>query len=502
MTKKLEGTLQLDLCRKGIVVKRVEKKNTITSLFADAILDGDFQHLMNRQNINPESWFNGCLLTDKPNNANISMIAGNSEIVACAGGAGTAYAGSFLKRGNFIEADSHTFTTPTLGFTHTWRWDYSYGNGHIESVCLCPSELGIFDYIDGAMLPALDSDNNRSKDFNPPNKALGYSNVSGYDVEETYLNSIAHLTIIDYANGIGYYVHVSSDSTILIDEYAIATSRVRVLSNPDYVLQRLGTTHTISLATALPRDTGWGDRWFTLCYTGDTFHIIAITHFTENNIEKATLRDIAIAKSDMSTYTETYHTYSNVWLYPFTNWSGADGHGTLIKDGLIYNATDGYIYGIGKNGGSNGTPSMLRFDLASSDVKVYDLSFAPPEQQGDGRGYNQTESILLPNGDFYKFYIWKQDTNASIRNNQHSYYFHNDKVYAVAPMLTTVGRRRRFNAMNEGKGTLIDTGYTYGLYTELNVLHPYVSTVANLGGDAVNKRSDMTMTLTYKIREV
>jgi hypothetical protein len=55
--------------------------------------------------------------------------------------------------------------------------------------------------------------------------------------------------------------------------------------------------------------------------------------------------------------------------------------------------------------------------------------------------------------------------------------------------------------MNEGKNTIFDTGYLYGLYTELNLIHPYVSTVANLD-EEVTKTYEFDMTLVYSIREV
>lgn len=493
----LEGRLRLDLSRKGKVVKRVEKKNTITSLFQNAILEGDFQYLGDRSKIVPESFFDGCLLTDKANNASLSIIAGDSEIIAQAGN--DTYTGTNSKRGSYIPLESFHFSSPTDGFTKVWRWGNASGNGKINSVCLCPHELAIFDYIEGGKYPAT-SDGARTQDFNPPNKVLGYSEISGYNVESTFLSSIAHLTIVDYTNARGYYIRVSSDFLkVLIDEYEVSTSRVKLLSSPDYVVRQIGSTHTITLATALPSGlTRFGDYPFTVCYTGDTFHIVAYEGFTESGVEKVTIRDIAIPKADPTTYTETFKTFSDVWMYPFTAFGEPSGNIAMSKDGFIYNATDGYLYGLGKNGGTNGTPSMLRFDLNTLQVKAYDISFAPPERQGDANGYNQASSILLPNGDFYKFYIWKYQNNGAITGNNYSYYYHNDKVYAVAPLL---GGPRRFTAMNEGKGTVFDTGFLYTLMTQLNVIHPYVSTVANLD-EEVNKTYDTDMALTYTVREV
>lgn len=504
----LEGRLRLDLSRKGKVVKRVEKKNTITSVLQNAILEGDFQNLCDRSNINPELFFDGVQMTDKRNNASLSMIAGDSEIVAMAGN--DTYTGPNAKRGSYIPLESRHFTDPSDGFTKIWRWDNASGNGKINSVCLCPHELAIFDYKEGSKFPAYNG-SDRTQDYNPPNKPLGYSLIGGqaYQDETTFMKSIAHLTIIDYEKGIGFYVCVSQDRTkIYIDEYEVSTTRVRLLTTPDYIIRQIGSRHTISLATALPEQlTRFGDYPFTLAFTGDTFHVIAFSNFTEGGVEKTTLRDIAIPTNNLETYTETSHTYSDVWVYPFTAFGDRSGNITLIKDGFVYidKTTDGnrehYLYGLGKEGGANGTPAMLRFDLESSDVRAWDLSFAPPEQQGDGNGYNQTQSILLPNGDFYKFYIWKAINRDAIEATAHSYYFHNGKVYAVAQMTTLHGGRRRFTAMNGGKDTIIDTGFLYGLYTELNLIHPYVSTVANLD-EEVTKTYEFDMTLEYTVREV
>lgn len=492
----LQGYMRLDLSRKGQVVKRVEKKNTITSLFQNAVLEGDFQYLCDRSKIVPESFYDGCRLTDKANNASLSIIAGDSETIAQAGN--DTYTGPNSKRGSYIPLESSRFYNPKDGFTKVWRWDNASGNGKINSVCLCPHELAIFDYIEGGKYPAT-ADGARTQDFNHPNKVLGYSEISGYNVETTFLSSIAHLTIVDYANSRGYYIRVSPDFLkVLIDEYEVSTSRVKLLSQPDYVVRQIGSTHTITLATALPSNlTRFGDYPFTVCYTGDTFHIVAYEAFTESGVEKVTIRDIAIPKADPTTYTETTKVFSDVWLYPFTAFGEPSGNIAMQKDGFIYNATDGYIYGLGKEGGTNGTPSMLRFDLNTLQVKAYDISFAPPERQGNANGYNQASSILLPNGDFFKFYIWKQQNNA-ITGNNYSYYYHNDKVYAVAPLL---GNPRRITAMNEGKGTVFDTGFLYTLMTQLNVIYPYVSTVANLD-EEVNKTYDTDMTLTYTVREV
>lgn len=496
----LEGRLRLDLSRKGQVIKRVEKKNNVTSLFQNAVLEGDFQYLCDRSKIVPERFFDGCLLTDKANDANLSMIAGNSEVVAQAGN--DSYTGTNSKRGNYIPLESSHFYSPKDGFTKVWRWDNSQGNGKINSVCLCPHELAIFDYIEGGKYPAM-SDGVRTQDFNSPNLPLGYSNINGYNVEETYLKSIAHLTIVDYANSRGYYIRVSSDFLkILIDEYEVSTSRVKLLSNPDYVVRQIGSTHTISLANALPSPLSrFGNYPFTLCYTGDTFHIVAYECFTESGVEKVTIRDIAIPKADPTVYTETYKTFSDAWLYPFTAYSDLSGNITLIKDGFIYNATDGYIYGLGKNGGENGNPAMLRFNLDTLQIKAYDISFAPPEWNSDANGYNQTQSILLPNGDFFKFYCWKTRNNSFINGSGYSYYFHNDKIYVVAPNISADGNDRRFTAMNEGKGTIFDTSSLYVLLTQLNLIYPYVSTVANLD-EEITKTYDSDMTLTYTIREV
>lgn len=272
--KQYEGTLRLDLSRKGKVYKRVETKNTVTTLVQDTFLDGNFGYLLERDKAIPENWFDGCLLTDKQNDPSLSMIAHDSEVTAQAGN--DTYTGLNPKRGSYIPLDSGTFTDPTLGFRKVWKWDNAYGNGKINSVCLAPHETAIFDYQTGA-LPI---------DGNPPNKPLGYSLISG---EGTYADnfdtSISHLSVIDYNTGKGYYLSLSSARTdLFINEYEVSCSRVRILGDPDHVVRKVAR-HSIPISPALPAPTGFGDFWITFSYTGDAFHILSFENYTDSGVE-------------------------------------------------------------------------------------------------------------------------------------------------------------------------------------------------------------------------
>ena len=495
--KQYEGTLRLDLSRRGRVYKRVEQKNTVTALVQDTFLDGNFGYLLGRDNTTIMDYFDGCLLTDKQNNANLCMIAGDSEVVAQAGN--DTYTGLNFKRGSYIPLESTTFTEPSLGFTKIWRWDNAYGNGVINSVCLAPHEVAIFDYVENA-LPI---------DGNPPNKPLGYSSISASsaDVVTEFGSSNSHLNIIDYDTGKGYYVCVSRDcTTVYIDEFEVSTSTIRILGSADHVVRQIGSRHSIIVPTAFPTPSRFGDYTTTICYTGDAIHIISFSNYTESSVAKVKILDYKVLISNLDEFVNPSPTpliYSDLWLYPFPSSSDAANNLELIKDGFVYNDTDKLLWGIGKEGGSDGTPSMLCFDLTSTNVEAYDISFAPPIRHTDENGYLQTACILLDNGDFYKFFR----ANNTLPNF-YSYYYHNDKVYAVSP-LTRMSSNWKLQAVNGGKNTIIsninDTNINLTtpatrLITQLDILYPYVSTVANLP-EEIRKTYEFDMTLSYSIRE-
>lgn len=475
----LEGRLRLDLSRKGQVVKRVEKKNTITSLFQNAVLEGDFQYLCNRSKIVPELFFDGCLLTDKANNANLSMIAGDSEIIAQAGN--NTYTGTNSKRGSYIPLESSHFTSPTDGFTKVWRWDNASGNGRINSVCLCPSAIGIFDFAENTTPP----------DGNPPNYPLGFS-TSGSIGDDVYPKTIGHLTIVDYNRGVGYYLTAKTDLTeIYLDEFEVSTTRVRLLSSPDYVVSQIGSRHTYTINGGLPNPS--------VSYTGDAIHIMSFENRTINSVPSVVLRDLKIDVEDLTNYTElASHTYSDVTLCTYRGGiQDFEGNILLVKDLFVYDDTNKYVYNLGY---VNSVGKMLRFNISqdSNQVKAYDVSFAPP-LDGESGIQNNGASILLDNGDFFK-------TNyLNMASGNYIYYYHNDKVYAVAPVYRQGSEA--IYSVNGGKGTvffLTNWGKRAGtnrVYTELNLFYPYVSTVANLD-EEVNKTYDTDMTLTYTVREV
>lgn len=482
--KQYIGTLTLDLSRKGKVYKRVEQKNDVTGLIQDTFLDGNFGYLLERNKAAVMDFCDGCLLTDKQNSAVLGMLAHDTNIIAQAGN--DTYTGLNNKRGSYIPLESGTFIEPSLGFRKVWKWDNAYGNGRINSVCLAPHETAIFDFQNGA-LPI---------DGNPPNKALGYSNLATTDID--YASSLAHLNIIDYNTGKGYYVVVAEDATALyIDEFEVSCSSVRILGTPDTVVRQIGNRHSIPVS--LPQPNNRGTTRIAMCYTGDAIHIIVFQNFTENAVEKVRLTDYQVLTSNLNELVNPAPTplvYSDVWLYTSPTWKDSDNNWILVKDWFIYNDTDNYLFGIGKEGGENGTPAMLRFDLTSTNVRSYDLSFAPPIENIDWRGYDPVASILLDNGDFYKFHRG----NIALPN-AYAYYYHNDKVYAVSNFEKMVAPGALI-AVNGGKNTIIQSMNGNGrLVLQLDSLFPYVSTVANLSTEVV-KTYDFDMTLSYSIREV
>ena len=495
--KQYEGILTLDLSRKGKVYKRVEQKNDVTDLVQDTFLDGNFGYLLQRDKSVVMDFFDGCLLTDKQNSAALGMLAHDATVIAQAGN--DTYTGSNSRRGSYIPLESSVFSDPSLGFKKVWKWDNAYGNGRINSVCLAPHETAIFDYQAGA-LPI---------DGNPPNKPLGYSSIT--DASASYASefssSNAHLNIIDYNTGKGYYVCLNSDRTALyIDEFEVSCSTVRILGDPDHIVRQIGSRHTIPISPALPAPSTFGDFEVTMAYTGNAIHILSFSNFTDSGVDKVSILDYKVLTSDLTQFVEASPTpkvYSDVWLYPFPSSRDPESNLELIKDGFIYNDTDHYLFNIGRAGGENGTPSMLRFDLTSTNVKSYGLSFAPPNRHGDLNGYLQAPSILLDNGDFYKFL-----RSNNTLPNYYSYYYHNDQVFAVSPLSRMMPGNVKLQAVNGGKNTIISnfevTNNTnppsVNLIQQLDNLYPYVSTVANLSTEVV-KTYEFDMTLSYSVRE-
>lgn len=448
----LRGYAKLELFRKGQVVKRIEKHNAITPWVDNAINEGNFHGLMAIDKLQPiRQWYDGCLLTDVENNPQLSMIAGNARITAQAGN--DSYSGSNSKRGSYNTIESCEITG---GFREVFDWNTSQGNGTIASVCLTQGQFGKLDLASSTALP----------DAVFPNVTLGGAYSSDDAINTNVINS---LSIIDYEKERGYRVKYAS-GIITVGEYAVNTKQFHLLGNS--LFARLIETHEISQTV-----TGSGSD-LSVSYTGDHIYLIS----TYGNSTSLYVYDI-----DTNTWncTATTHTYPGVSFVGHSN----VGDFQLKKD--INPVIDGYVWAW-----SEGGKKIVKCNLTNdADITVFDNPLYTI--YGITSWQYNTPSVVLPNGDWYK---------TSINNGiPYALYYHNDVFYVVARINCgdySGGTNEAWSINGNSYGTVVTLGIRgrTQLYTTLQALFPYVSTVNNLE-EPVIKSADLTMKLTYELTE-
>lgn len=462
----LQGKLRLDLSRKGQVVKRVEKKNTITAYPDDLMCEGNYGLLIPREKLLPvKQFFEGCQLTDRVNDASISMLHHNANITACAGN--DAYSGTYLKRGSASQ-ESSVISSPNgyKGYRFVWDWGTDRGNGSIASVCLTKHQLAIAEYFNDGTVPSSDS----------PICELLYE--TGYNATNLY---IGRLHIVDYEREVAYRISYANN-TISIDEYQLSCKNLHLLSrailtNPSDAYQpEFVGTHTIAQQVA-----NFAEATSSISYTGDKIYIIT---WSGSNIKAY---PINIADWSMGTIVEkTFNevTFTNVYDGTYSPYYHKD---IILLDG-------NYAWCMATTGG---VVKMLKIDLLGATPQVTEEKTIP-FSISDARPYNGC-CMLMPNGDFYKF-----PARGAVLS---ALYYHNDTFYQVAIQST-------FNKANNANLIASANGNVYGSsllcfaddnYARIGVLmiasmHGFVSTVANLD-EAVIKSADLTMKLTYEITE-
>lgn len=442
----IEGQTRLELLRDGKVVKRIEKHNTITGWVGDALSSGNFFNQVQASKIYPLSqWFSGCLLTSGENNAELSMLAGNVDIIAQAGN--DAYSGAYTKRGTFNTTESGSGVNNGKCFIrNVWDWATSQGNGTISSICLTRGELGKVEMNTNSVLA----------DNAPVFESIGGS----FTISET----LRRCQIIDYDNEKAYKVTYSS-GTITITEYAlINTKRIHLFGGLLDVLGT-GTEHTISQEL-----TGFSYRAYSLHYdaTNGTISLFGVTNGGAN------LYEYEIDISDW-TCTATTHTYNGA---NFTEGISYENYLKLDKFPVIGN----YIYCFSDNASKISKCNLSSTDIQQSNNPLYTIygSYAIDENWVSG------VSLVYPNGDWLKL---------DGRNTNYTLYYHNGVYYAVKGI---TGSLQRYSLVLTTGGTVLsvvdDTNAS-----QLLAPFPYVSTVNNIS--AVTKEASMTMKLTYTITE-
>ena len=463
----LQGHAQLDLLRKGKVVHREEHKNTITPFFTDCFNKSNISLMADRNKMLPlaNNWFGGCLLTDKDNDTSISMIAGDSEIIAQA--SNTAYTGLNLKKGSYNSNESHDITDASgavIGRTQVFDWSTSQGNGDIKSVCMTRPSIGYCDlYTDGIIR---DSSAGIAETFA---NRVALEGITYNDV--TYVPG--QFQILDFNRERGYILSYDS-SKVNIREFAINGFTYHITGR---VLRNHIALHELAI------NASGGTEYANCSYTGDYIYVFKAVHSGNNTV----VTDWKISTSDWS-FTSTTHTYENVRLVGSNN-------NIFPKDVFIIKDDYIYTYGFALVNGSWIAKTVKASLTNDADVSLMDC---PTYLNGS---YNLSTlrnvngpSLLLPNGDFIKFGTYF-DPNPSYAG-----YYHNGTMYrSSAPYYDVWGHREY--GINGSKGLhLAAVGGDNNVVSLISVF-PYVSTVSNLS-QKVEKRSDLTMKLTYTLTEV
>lgn len=446
-TTSLHGHTQLDLLRDGKVVHRVERDNTITGWIGDALSAGNFFNQIAADRIYPLSqWFGGCLLTSGENNAELSMLAGDVDIIAQAGD--DEYSQLNPKRGtyNVRESGVGISNEGNCWIRNVWDWQTSQGNGTLSSICLTRGALGKVEM----------NTNTELADNAPIFESIGGS----FTISET----LRKCQIIDYANEKAYKVTYSS-GTITIMEYAlINTKRIHLFGGLLDVLGT-GTEHTISQEL-----TSFSYQAYSLHYdaTDGTISLFGVTNGGAN------LYEYEIDISDW-TCTATTHTYNGA---NFTQGTGYEDYLKLDKFPVIGD----YIYCF-----SDSASKISACNLTSSSIQ----QTANPLYSIYGGSIIDTNwvsgvSLVYPNGDWIKM---------DGRSTTHTLYYHNGVYYAVKGL---TGSLSRYSLVLTTGGTVLSVVDTNSA-SQLLAPFPFVSTVNNI--TAVEKQASMTMKLTYTITE-
>lgn len=471
----LYGNTRLSLYRKGKEVKRIQKHNAITPFVQSAIREGNFNMAIPNSAIMPlTKWFDGCVLTDGANTPSVGMIAGTSNIVACAGN--TPDSGSTdSRRGAFNTSESGDITG---GRRFVWDWGTDRGNGSILSVGLTRSALALSE-ISKTGVPTA----------NPINSVIVTDSGGGAD-------SIGNLTIIDYEKSVGYLVTYSSG--IVVTEYPLSTKTLKLLGTPfrkniGYDGSPVATAHTIPDSTVTPTPNVGNTS---VSYTGNHIHFIVWSGSTlKDYVVNTTSWELDTSYGTGGVITRTYSdvTFSNVRYNGSYNYHFHKDICPIIGD---------YVWCVGTVGG---VPKMLKCNLLGitpTEVIEYDNLYKTVLGINDGQYINGC-SVVLPNGDFIK-----TPSSASGETPWNSVlYYHNDEFYLaksdfnfVDPSAYNTYGMCGINA--NSYGTIVDGSMKQNssAMAHLGFIHGFVSTVNNLD-EAVTKSADLTMKLTYEITE-
>ena len=450
----LHGHTRLDLIRKGKVVHRIERDNTITGWVENALSAGNFFNQVATDKIYPLSqWFGGCFLTDTANDATLSMIAGNAGITAQAGNDG--YSGNNTKRGSYNTIESSSGVNAGKCFiTNVWDWSTSSGNGTIASVCLTRGEMGKIDINDSTT--ALDM-----VAFNP---LLGASNFA-----------YSPFHAMNPATGKVYFVsYTAGNAYIEVTERFTNTNKIHILGSA--AADITSTTYQVPISAAISSYSVTRTS-VNLDATNGILHFYHWTTSGSGASQVTTLADYAIdTASFTSTVTATTLTIQGCHFI---------GNYDFIRGNVILNDWNGHIWAMAD---VDGTTEFVKVTISTLDVDEYPVILSA---NGEWWRDNAAPFLLLNNGDWIK-YSGNQNRDPMV-----AWYYHNDQITYMANAWNR--NLNQYAAVDLG-GVFLES-YGYNNTVRVASGFPYVSTVNNLQS-SVNKTADLTMKLTYTITEV
>lgn len=455
------GHTQLDLLRDGKVVHRIKRDNTITGWVGNALSAGNFFNQVQAGKIYPLSqWFNGCYLTDATNDANLAMIAGNSNIVAQAGNAG--YSGMNPKMGTFnaIESGSGVDANGKCFIRNIWDWGTSAGNcqpnQYIKSVCLTRGELGYVDQ----------NSETTPYDMNIFNPLLGSSSFA-YEPFHAMNPATGKVYFVDYTSG---------DTKIVVTERFTNTNKIHLLGSVAGDIQ--SESHEVPISAAIPSYSRERAS-VNLDAANGILHFYTWVTSGSGSSQVTTLYDYAINTANY-TSTVTASTLTIQGCHFINGYS-------FIRGNVILNDWNGHIWAMAD---VDGTTEFVRVTTSNLDVDEYPVILSA---NGEWWRDNAAPFLLLNNGDWIK-YSGNQNRDPMV-----AWYYHNGEITYMANAWDR--NLNQYSAVDLG-GVFLES---YGYNNTVRVVsgYPYVSTVNNLeSGSEVRKTSDLSMKLTYTITEV
>ena len=443
-TKQFKGHAQIDLLRDGKVVKRIEHDNTITEALSE-LLRGSFLGKVGAVDrpFKTEDYFGGCFLVDRAIDISQEvpvLLPSDINITAHAGQTSNDSSVA-VKRGSPNINESHIGENNS--FTFVWDWRTSEGNGNIGAVCLTHKTNG----------------------FN----GIG-TNEAGLNFAELMprsSNSILFATVDDDKHGVkaitsNHSVFLLPEENMYltvrrIDEHKLEIEkRIKSITafrfNDDRVLESREIDTTVTVAGS-----GWSRDSYS--FDGEYLYYINIPYpynkiyICKIDIDDYSSEDITL---DLSASRETYEAYGSVKTNRFL----------VFNDYLYLTARDNKVYKINLNNSADIS------EIANPDGITI---------TGDqGYGWFRSGDILL---------------SPKPNTNQNGFMVYQNEL-RLSPIW--MNSNAAANLMGNVNGALIDMYYQ--LQGSSFLAPNFISTVNNLDS-VVTKSPDMTMKLTYTIKE-